>query len=38
MLQIPARGGVGRTGGIIALLFLLTSSIIYRWLKGTSTK
>jgi hypothetical protein len=39
MLQTPLRGGLGRIGGVVALLSLLTSSVVYKvWLKGTSTK
>jgi hypothetical protein len=39
MLRTPLGGGVGRIGGIVAFLYLLTSSIVYKvWFKGTSTK
>jgi BioD-like phosphotransacetylase family protein len=39
VLQTPRRGGVGKTCGVIALLLLLTSSVVYKaWFKGISTK
>jgi hypothetical protein len=39
VLQIPLGGGVRRTGGVVALLSLLTLSVVYKiWFKGTSTK
>jgi hypothetical protein len=39
MFRTPPWRGVGRIGGVVALLSLLTSSIVYKvWFKGTSTK
>jgi hypothetical protein len=39
MFRTPPGRGVGRIGKVIALLSLLTSSIVYKiWLKGTSIK
>jgi len=39
VLRTPPRGWVGRTGGVVALLSLLISFIVYKvWLKGTPTK
>ncbi len=41
VLLIPSKGGVGRIGGVVALLFLFILFIVCRlrvWLKGTSTK
>jgi hypothetical protein len=39
VLQIPLKGGVGRIGGVVAFLSLLTSSVVCKiWFKETSTK
>jgi hypothetical protein len=39
VLQTPLGGGVGKTSGVVTLLFLLTSFVVYKvWFKGMLIK